>query len=665
MKKLNPPGTFTFLIALLFISSSVVKAQVSVLTQHNDLKRTGWNSNEKTLNQNNVNTSSFGKIFTRIVDDQIFSQPLVIPNLNINGKVRNVVFVTTVSNGVYAFDADDPNANAYLWKMNITKTGYRPVSKYDMPEACGGIYTDFSNNMGIVGTPVIDTSTNTLYVVARSVTKTTPLNFVQYLLAIDIKTGTYKPNGWVQITATVNGNGWGSVNGKITFDSKWQNQRSALLLYNGVVYIAWAGHCDTGPYHGWLIGYDAKTLQQKYVYMNTAESAQGGIWMSGQAPSVDDNGFIYLTTGNGKVGVNGDPNDLVNRGESLLKLSTTSGNLKIVDFFTPSNYKRLDTLDQDYGSDGVLLIPNTTLSISGSKEGISYLVNTGKMGKYSANDSGIVQKIIIGKSPKDVHPIPFPNIHGTPVYFRNSNGQEYIYAWAEYNLLKQIPFNRTTLKFDTARMINGTTILPNGMPGAMLSASSNGQTAGTGILWATHPLQGDALRAVVPGILQAFDAGNVSRELWNSNMVPARDSIGRFAKFVCPTIANGKVYMATFSNQLVVYGLLPARSVIAKTANAASSTISSEAKLTISPNPAQRQVTIEYEDSKAVASEKARVDIFGSAGNLIYSKEVVTNTGGSVYLKVNLPSSIRNGVYTVRITNAKGAYKVEKLVISN
>jgi hypothetical protein len=655
MKKLNSTRTFGFLTALLFISFTVVKAQVSVLTQHNDLKRTGWNANETTLNQNNVNSSSFGKLFSRRVDDQIYAQPLVVSNLNVNGKVRNVVFVASLSNTLYAFDADDATVTTPLWHINLTKSGYRPVKNVDL-----GSCTNFKGNnaVGIVSTPVIDTSTKTLYVVTRSVSRTTPLEFVQYLLAIDITTGAIKPNGWVKITATVNGSGDGSVNGRITFDARRQNQRPGLLLYNGVVYIAWASHCDVGPYHGWLIGYDAKTLQQKYVYNNTPNGKQGGIWMSGQAPAVDDNGFIYLSSGNGTVGDGTDPNNPIGRGESIVKLSTASGNLKVVDFFTPADYQHMEAGDLDYGSDGVLLLPNTTLSLSGSKQAKLYLVNNSNMGHVSSNNAGAIQQII-------VHPTSttFRRIHGTPVYYKSPGGQEYIYVWGEYDLLRQIPLNRTTMKFDTAKTIVGTTVLPNGIHGAMLAISSNQQTAGTGIIWASHALQDDG-GTIVPGILHAFDATNVTHELWNSNMVPARDSLGRNAKYVCPTVANGKVYMGTFSNQLVVYGLLPKQNVIAKADNI-SSNFSSKAKLTITPNPAQRQVTVEYVDSKALISEKARVDIFGSAGNIIYSRDVVINNGGILHLNVTLPSSVQNGVYTVRITNAKGAFKTEKLVISN
>lgn len=619
--------------------------------------------NETVLNQSNVNKNSFGKLFSRKVDDQIYAQPLVVSNLTINGKQRNVVFVATVNNSLYAFDADDPTATTPLWLVNLTKSGYRPPKNTDIVNSpCGTGYNDFSGNLGIVGTPVINVKNNTLYVVSKSISKDGSNTFVQYLHAIDIRTGAQKPNSPVSITATVNGSGDGSVNGKITFNPETQNQRPGLLLYKGVVYIAWASHCDGDPYHGWVIGYDAKTLQQRYVYNNTADGKEAGIWMSGQAPAVDGKGFIYVTTGNGTVGKNGNPNDPINRGESIVKLSTTSGNLKVEDFFTPAEYPDLEAGDVDYGSDGVLLIPNSTLSLSGSKDGILYLVNTNNMGHVTSNNSGAVQQIYVFT--RQTNP-GTRNIHGTPAYFKAPSGQEYIYVWSENNLLKQIPFNRSTMRFDTAKTILGVTKLPQGMPGSMLSLSSNQKNAGTGIVWASHPLFGNAVNATVPGILQAFDATNVTRELWNSNMLPARDSIGMFAKFVCPTIANGKVYMATFSNQLNVYGLLPANNIIGKAADSASTSISSDAKLTISPNPAQRQVTIEYVDRKANASEKVRLDIYGSTGNVIYHKDVVINNGGILHLNITLPSTIQNGVYTVRMLNAKGTFTSQKLVVSN
>jgi type IX secretion system substrate protein len=529
-------------------------AQVNVLTQHNNLKRTGWNSNETTLTQNNVSGGNFGEIFSRQVDDQIYAQPLVLSNISIGGGTHNVVIVATVNNTVYAFDADNANVVSPYWQKNITFSpgSYRPINNTDMGDACGGFYVDFSGNMGIVGTPVIDSVTNTLYVVARSVDNS-GTTFVQYLHAIDIATGNEKPGSPVFITATIAGTGDGNVGGIITFNQQIHNQRPGLLLYNGVVYIAWASHCDWGSYHGWILGYDAGTLQQKYVYNDTKNGALGGIWMSGQAPAVDDNGFIYVSTGNGSTGSSGNPNDTANRAESVVKLSTSSGNLSAVDFFTPDNYDYLTNNDLDYGVDGVMLIPNTNLSLSGSKESYLYLIDNTKMGGATTDNSNVLQLLNVNASSTATE----KHIHGSPVYFQDNNGNEYAYAWAENGLLKQFPFKRPSLLFDTLNKIAGNTVLPAGMPGAMLAVSSNGSQAGTGILWASHPINGDANHSVVPGILQAYDATNVTRELWNSNMSGKRDSIGKFAKFVNPTIANGKVYMATFSNKLNVYGLNP------------------------------------------------------------------------------------------------------------
>jgi hypothetical protein len=537
-------------------------AQTDVLMNHNDLRRTGWNSNETILATDNVSSGNFGEIFSRDVDDQIYAQPLVLSNISIGGGSHNIVIVASVNNSLYAFDADNANVTTPYWKVNLTydSANYRPVRNSDMTGACtkfAGGYQDFRGKIGIVGTPAIDTSTNSLYVVARSISKTGS-TYVQYLHAIDITTGADKLPP-VLITTTYPGTGYGSTGGLITFNPQKQNQRPGLLLNNGIIYICWASHCDWGPYQGWVMGYQATTLTQKYVY-NTApnsgdaatnpQGGQAGIWMSGLPPSVDDSGNLYITTGNGLNGQNGNPNDTINRGNSLIKLSPS---LKVLDFFTPMNYQYLNDNDEDYGSTGALLIPNTHLSISGSKEGKLYLIDNNNMGGTTSNNSNVVQTLQLASTDN----LDGKNVHGTPVYYKDEYGNEYIYGWAESSLLHQYPFDRTSMKFDTLNQKKGYTTLPAGMPGGMLSVSSNGSEHGTGILWASHPINGDAEHATVPGVLQAFDATDVTHELWNSNWNSKRDSIGRFAKFVAPTIANGKVYMATFSNKLNVYGLNP------------------------------------------------------------------------------------------------------------
>ncbi|MDE3183665.1 MAG: T9SS type A sorting domain-containing protein [Bacteroidota bacterium] len=549
--KINPHAIFTLLFLLFIIDSF---GQVSVIMNHNDLKRTGWNSNETILSTDNVSSGNFGKIFSRDVDDQIYAQPLVLSHISIGGGTHNIVLVATVNNSVYAFDADDASLSTPYWKVNLTynSANYRPVKNKDFPNACTFLpqgYSDFTGNIGIVGTPAVDLSTNTIYVVARSKSKTASV-FVQYLHAIDVTTGTEKPGSPVSINATYPGTGDGSNGGLISFEHQTQNQRPGLLLYNGIVYICWSSHCDLSPYHGWIIGYDASTLQQKYIYNDTPNGGLGGIWMSGQPPSVDDDGNLFITTGNGTVGQNSDPNDKTNRGNSLIKLSPS---LKVLDFFTPMNYHYLNQHDEDYGSDGALLIPGTDLSLSGSKEGKLYLIDNNNMGGFTTDNSNVLQTLQLASTETPA----VKNVHGTPVYYKDEYGNEYIYGWAEESLLHQYPFNRTTMLFDTLNMKIGNTALPDGMPGAILSVSSNGSQHGTGILWASHPINGNANWYDVPGVLQAFDATDVTHELWNSNWNSKRDSIGIFAKFVPPTIANGKVYMATFSKKLNVYGLNP------------------------------------------------------------------------------------------------------------
>jgi hypothetical protein len=641
--------------ALLFVFSFYylkTNAQVSVTMQHNDLKRTGWNMRETALMQTNVNSSSFGKIFSRNVDDQIYAQPLVLSNLPYHDKLINVVFVATVNNSVYAFNADDDTANTPLWHVNLTYPSYRAIKNTDMTGACGGAYQDFSGNMGIVGTPAIDTVNKVLYVVARSVSKTGTPIFVQYLHAIDIKTGQEKPGSPVYITATVDGTGDGSVNGKITFDQQKQNQRPGLLLYNGVVYIAWASHCDWTPYHGWVMGYDAKTLLLKYTYIATPTGGLAGIWMSGQAPAVDDQGFIYLSTGNGTVGANNNPNDTTNRGESILKLSTASGNLKVVTFFTPKDYKHLELLDLDYGVDGVLLLPKTNLSISGSKESYLYLTDNNNMGGYTADNSSALEVIDINPKNKNSS-----HIHGSPVYFMNAQKKEYIYVWCAEGLLSQIPFIRSAKRFDTANTIRNPGILPSGMPGAMLALTSNSLKKRTGILWASHPLSGDANHKTVPGILQAFAADDVTHELWNSNQNPDRDSVGKFAKFVCPTIANGKVYLATFSNQLVAYGLL-SQSINTNTIAGTRTQAAEKNNFDIYPNPAKDHIILKYNSNNA---QQIKISLTNGFGAQVY-QSIQNITKGNNAITLNF-SSVNAGTYLLNITDEKGNTGSKKLVI--
>ena len=526
---------------------------VAVLTQHNDLARTGANLNETQLNVTNVNTNQFGLVWSCAVDDQIYAQPLVMTNVAIPGNgFHNVVIVATVNNSVYAFDADTPGA-AY-WQTNLMPSGARPPRNTDMTGACGGSYNDFSGNMGIVSTPVIDPATGALYLVARTLEHGS--SYVQRLHALDVATGAERPNSPVNITATCAGSGDGNVGGVLTFDAQKANQRPGLALVNGIVYITWSSHCDWGPYHGWLLGYDAATLGRSVVYNDTPNGSDGGIWMSGQAPAADEAGNLYLSTGNGTVDTTGGPN----RGESFLKLTRNGATMTVDSWFTPFNYPTLEQSDIDLGSAGILLIPGTTLAMSGGKQGILYVVNRDNMGGLSqANaDTNIFQTF--SAAPQQ--------LHGAMAWW-DAAAASYGYLWPAASHLQQYRFDRAANLFAPTPFAQSLITAPSGQPGGAVSISANGTNSGAAVVWASHQLGGSANQMVRPGILRAFDARNVLNELWDSEMLSSRDTIGNFAKFVPPTIANGKVYMATFSGRLNVYGLFPPVAVSVQTAGGA------------------------------------------------------------------------------------------------
>ena len=516
----------------------------AVLTQHNDDNRSGDNLSETVLNVSNVNTNSFGLLYTRPVDDQIYAQPLIMTNVSAPGRgSRNLLIVATVNDSIYAYDADDPTVTQPYWKDSFISPPniVAPDSAdEDAVGAGGGNYGDFSGNFGIVGTPVIDPAGRTLYVVVRTkeISNGTT-NFVQRLHALNVATGAEQSNSPVVISATYPGTGDGGT--VITFDPLRQNQRPGLALANGCVYITWSSHGDNAPYHGWVMGYSVTNLQQLMVWNDTPNGSEAGIWMSGQAPNVDTNGNIYVTVGNGSVDANND------YGESFLKLVPTNGTMQLASYFIPYNYAALNSGDVDLGDAGMLLIPGTTLGISGGKAGVLYLVNRDNMGGLSIGDAdtNTVQTWSLNSG----------QIHGAPVWWSCTNGS-FLYIWpASNDHLRQYQF--TNGLFNTSPYSEGVSVGGSGSPGGILSVSASGTNAGTGIIWATVNTTSDANGTTVAGTLHAYNAQSVTNELWNSDMVPGRDTLGNLAKFVPPTVANGKVYAATFSDQVDVYGLLP------------------------------------------------------------------------------------------------------------
>ncbi|MDP9081004.1 MAG: hypothetical protein M3O71_26605 [Bacteroidota bacterium] len=511
---------------------------ISVFTQHNNNTRAGWNNQEKKLTVSNVNSTQFGKLFTLDVDDQVYAQPLVAGNINISGAKHNVVFIATVNNTVYAYDGD---SGKLYWKKNFTESGMRAPKNTDMTGACGGQYQDFSGNIGIVGTPVIDSVSQNMYFVARS---TDGSNFVQYLHSVNILTGDELSGSPVKITATYAGNGDGSVNNVLTFDAQRQNQRQALTLLNGIVYVTFSSHCDWGPYHGWILGYDSKSLSQNIVYNDTPNGVDGGMWESGMGMAADAQGNLYAVIGNGTVGDGSNRSSALNRGESALKLTPSGSTLKVASFFTPFNFQTLEDNDLDYGSMGAFLIPNSNYYLTGCKDGNMYLVNKDNMGGFSVSSNKVQQTIALNQN---------ANMHCQPAYYGGSTG-EFAYVWAENDQLHAFSFSRSSNTFNVGGQIISTVSGPTGQSGAVLSVSSNGSVKGSAIVWAAYAASGDAEHDVSPGILRAFDATDVSKELW-SNSQNTADNAGSYAKFSSPTIANGHVYLPTFSNRVVVYGL--------------------------------------------------------------------------------------------------------------
>ncbi len=533
---------------ILVLMSFIADAQVSILTQHNNTHRTGWNDREIMLNHTNVQPGKFGLAGTLAVDDQVYAQPLIVTDISIGNYTGNVLFAATVNNTVYAFNAADVTQPAPLWQLNLNPAGQRAPNIFDLQDAnygkpCGGNYRDFSGNLGLIGTPVIDTASKTLYVVTKTIDANG--NFYSYLNALDIITGLHKPGSPHLITAQVNGTGDGNVNGIVHYDAKYQNQRPALLLYKNTVYVASASHCDWGPYHGWILGFDAATLNLQYTYNATPNGWAAGIWMAGQGISVGEDGNLYVATGNGTTGA--DNSDFTGgRSESLVKLSPQ---LNMIDWFTPANYDYLDQQDLDYGCDGVLMIPNSSITVSGSKEGISYVVDYNNMGRLTPGNAQVKDTLEFNPNRQG-----YVHVHGSPVYAAFNTG-EFVYAWAETFKLRQFQFNRNTHTFSD-NFKQGLRNLDNGMPGAMLSVSSNGQDTASAIVWACFPSSGNANNQVRPGSIAAYPANDVSAgELWNSNM-DGHDAVGNFAKFNPPTVANGKIFVPTFSNCIKVYGPL-------------------------------------------------------------------------------------------------------------
>ncbi|HXQ25690.1 MAG TPA: IPT/TIG domain-containing protein, partial [Candidatus Acidoferrales bacterium] len=502
-------------------------------THHNDNSRTGQNLNETVLTPSNVNSTQFGKIISYATDGASHASPLYVANVNIPGKgFHNVIYAETEHDTIYAFDADGVTS-APLWQVSFINpaAGITTVPVSDTGYCC------VTQEIGIRGTPVIDQSSGTLYLVAKTkeVSGTTT-NYVQRLHALDISTGAEKFGGPMVLQASVPGTGSGSSGGQMAFDPLRANQRPALLLSNGVVYIGFASHSEVDRFHGWVLGYDATTLQQVMAFNTTPNNVGGGIWHSGGGLATDSAGNIYFSTGNGVFNAN---TGGVDYGDTIIKLSTSG---TVLDYFTPYDQANMYSTDSDLAAGGVLVLPDQAgasprLVGTAGKTGTIYLVNRDGMGHFNAsNDNQIVQSLpsIFTKGGGTTN-----NYLSTPVYF---NGFVYFSPVADFVQAFQLTNGLLSTKPTSA---SPETYVD---PGGTLSISANGSA--NAIVWAVQ------MNNTGPAVLRAYDATNLSTELYSSSQVGSRDSLDAGSEFNTPTVANGKVFVGT-SGHLTIFGLLP------------------------------------------------------------------------------------------------------------
>jgi Legume lectin domain/Chitobiase/beta-hexosaminidase C-terminal domain/PQQ-like domain len=523
-------------LACLLLFGTLVEGQVSVTTYHNDNTRSGLNSQETTLRPANVNSTQFGKLYTTKLDGYVYAQPLYVSNVSISGGTHNVLYVATEHDTLYAIDAD---SGTIYWLQSFINPAAGVTTASSSDVSC----TDLIPEVGISGTPTIDTATGTIYLIAK--TKENGV-FVQRLHALDIVTQAEKFGGPVVIQATVNGNGDGSTNGKVSFDPLKEHNRPGLLLENGHVVIAWASHCDNGPYHGWIMSYSASTLAQEAVFNTSPNGGLDGVWMSGDGVAADSAGNLYFATGNGTY------DGVTNYGDSIVKLGPPSGGtFPVVDWFTPLNQNSLSNGDTDVASGGLLLlpdmpagVPHTQQLVQMGKEGKIYLIDRNGMGKFCSTctsvDTNIIQEI----------PGATTGVWGAPSYW---NGNVY---WGGGN----DGGNADNLKAFAVN-VNNTGVLstsPTSKSAKQFSfatgapvVSSNGNT--NGIVWL---VDNSAYGSTCCQALYAYDATNLNTMLYNSTQaLKSRDNPGGAVKFSAPIIANGKVFVGS-QGQVSAYGII-------------------------------------------------------------------------------------------------------------
>ena len=518
---------------------------VPVLTWRYDLTHAGQNTKETALTPDNVNTSSFGKLFSLSVDSSVYAQPLYVPALKMSdGRVHNVLFVATENDTIYAFDADsNGGANASpIWKITLLDSahGAGPGAAPQLPKNTDN-EGDIGPTMGITGTPTINPATDTMYVVGVDEESG---QYYSRLHAINIIDGAERPGSPVDITATTAGTGLGSSGGQLSFSPLWENQRSALNYYNGYVYFGYGAHGDLGNWHGWLFAYDATTLKQTAALCLSPNDHGAGIWESGAGMPIDEDapgGRMFVATGNGAVSSYPPFKDGESLSMSIFDFSLANGGITPTDGFTSYNYETINPGDLDQGSGGVLMVPDQQGShphilVQAGKEGRILVLDRDKLGGYNVGASSNATAL------QDITTaLPYEKgLWSTPAYW---NGNVYLWAEKNYPML----FKLNTGVMDTTPSSTGG--IYSDFPGASFSISSNGTQ--DGIAWA---VRSDQFSTYGREVLYAWDANDLSKPIYESDTNSARDAAGQANKFSIPVVTNGKVYIVAYG-EVDVYGL--------------------------------------------------------------------------------------------------------------
>ncbi len=508
----NSAGNVTSNSAMLTVNPSTTNSTVDVITYHYDNGRSGMNLNETTLTPANVNSTQFGKKGEFTVDGRVDAQPLYLSQVTIGGQNKNVLYVATEHGSVYAFDADSISGttSTFLWKTTTLGSG---ETSSDPVGGCNQVSPEIAMSKNASG------------------------NYFQRLHALNLSTGAELFSGPQTITATYPGTGDNSSGGNVVFDPKQYKERPGLLQINGTIYTTWSSHCDARPYTSWVMAFSADTLAQTSVLNLVPNGSEGGIWMAGTAPAADAAGNMFFIMGNGDfdttLNASGFPAN-GNCGNCFVKLSTSSG-LKLADYFTPHNTVAESNADQDFGSGGGILLLDVTdsggntrhLSLGAGKDALIYVVDRDSMGKFNASTDQIYQEISgqLGGG-----------VYSMPAFFNNT-----VYYGAVGDALKAFPV--TTAKLASTPSSQSTHHF--GYPGTTPSISANGTTSG--IVWAIENSG---------AILFAYDATDLTKELYDSNQAANNRDHFSGNKFITPVVVNGKVYVGT-QTSVGVFGLLP------------------------------------------------------------------------------------------------------------